>query len=73
MKNDWIVDVLADLRAYALEHDMPALSEQLDDARVIAATEIAALGPEQGQGKTAHDRRQADATRRTFGEAGNGN
>ncbi len=73
MKNDWILEVLADLRAYALEHDLPALSEQLDDARVIAATEIAALGDEQGQGKTAHDRRQTVVTRRAFGEAGNSN
>jgi hypothetical protein len=73
MKNDWILDVLADLRAYALENAMPALSEQLGDARLIAANEIAALRNGPGQGKAAHDRRQSDAARRAVGEVGDGN
>ncbi|WP_113911048.1 hypothetical protein [Roseovarius dicentrarchi] len=57
MKNDWILDVLDDLRAFALHHHLPALSEQLDDARLIAASELAA----QGEGIAAHDRTRAIA------------
>ncbi|HEY9038722.1 MAG TPA: hypothetical protein VIN05_07245 [Roseovarius sp.] len=44
MKNEWILDVLDDLRSFAQDHHLPALSEQLDDARLIAASELAAQG-----------------------------
>lgn len=40
MANDWIIDVLADLRQYALRHNYIALAEQLDDAIVVAAGEL---------------------------------
>ncbi len=66
MKNDWILDVLADLRAFAQDHHLPALSEQLDDARLIAASELAA----QREGIAAHDRRRAIAVERLAGKAG---
>lgn len=55
MKNDWILDVLDDLRAFAHDHHLPALSEQLDDARLIAASELAA----QREERAAHDRHRA--------------
>ncbi len=40
MTNEWIIDVLADLRQYALRHHYMALAEQLDDAIVVAAGEL---------------------------------
>ena len=41
MQNDWILDVLADLKSFAAANDMTTLAEQLDDATLIAAAEIA--------------------------------
>ena len=43
MQSDWILDVLADLRTYALSRDLPMLAEHLDDTALIALAEIAAL------------------------------
>lgn len=43
MRSDWILDVLADLRAFALATDLPALAEQLDDTAIVALAEIASL------------------------------
>ena len=42
MRNDWILDVLADLRAFAQSSDLPLLAEQLDDTALVALAEIAA-------------------------------
>ncbi|MFK7752276.1 MAG: hypothetical protein AB8B51_06975 [Sedimentitalea sp.] len=39
-QNDWILDVLADLKAFASANDLGALAEQLDDTVLIAAAEI---------------------------------
>ena len=41
MRSDWILDVLADLKAFALSIDLPALAEQLDDTAIVAMAEIA--------------------------------
>ncbi len=46
MAQDWIVDVLADLRSFALQNNMGALAEQLDDTILVAATEIAQTAPD---------------------------
>lgn len=43
MRSDWILDVLADLRNFAMSNDLPVLAEQLDDTAIIALAEIAAL------------------------------
>jgi len=43
MANDWIIDVLADLKKYAAKNGLSALASQLDDATLIAATEIASI------------------------------
>jgi hypothetical protein len=40
MKRDWILDVLADLRIFAVENDLPRLAEHLIDAELLAHTEI---------------------------------
>ncbi|MFD3190940.1 hypothetical protein ACFMPD_11775 [Sedimentitalea sp. HM32M-2] len=39
--NDWILDVLADLKSFASANGLSALAEQLDDTTLIAAAEIA--------------------------------
>ena len=41
MANDWIIDVLSDLKTYATKNGLSALSRQLEDTTLIAATEIA--------------------------------
>ena len=43
MKNDWILDVLADLRTFAQANGLEALADQLDDTRLVAATEIVSM------------------------------
>lgn len=43
MKYDWIIDVLADLKTFARSNGLEALAEQLDDTRLIAATEIVSI------------------------------
>jgi hypothetical protein len=40
MQNDWILDVLADLKSFAQANGLGALCEQLDDTTLIAAAEI---------------------------------
>ena len=66
MKTIWILDVLEDLKSFALANGLPVLAEHLDDARLIAATEIASQqqkGPSQGYGK-------AGASGQDFGKLG---
>ena len=43
-KNDWILDVLADLRSFAKSNDLPALAEQLADTMLVPAEELASQG-----------------------------
>ena len=43
MGQDWIIDVLADLRRFAQKNDMPLLGEQLEEAALVASVEIASL------------------------------
>jgi hypothetical protein len=42
MQHDWIIDVLSDLRTFADNHEMGRLAEHLDDAILMAASEIKA-------------------------------
>lgn len=41
MKNDWILDVLSDLKCFAQRNGHDLLAQQLSQARLIAAVEIA--------------------------------
>lgn len=41
MGQDWMIDVLTDLRSFAQQNGMATLSEQLDDTILVAAAEIA--------------------------------
>ncbi len=45
-QNEWILDVLSDLNAFAVANGLTALAEQLDDTRLIAAAEIASMNDE---------------------------
>lgn len=44
MPDDWILDVLADLRSFALRNGLPALAAQMEAASNVARSEIAARG-----------------------------
>lgn len=44
MCNDWMIDVLKDLRGVALKNAMLNLAEQLDDAMMIAVSEMSERG-----------------------------
>ncbi|WP_299650397.1 hypothetical protein [uncultured Jannaschia sp.] len=41
MSKEWIIDVLGDLRSFAQTNAMPCLADQLDEAIMVAAIEIA--------------------------------
>lgn len=43
MANDWIIDVLADLKTYAKKNGLSVLAKQLEETTLIAATEIASV------------------------------
>jgi hypothetical protein len=44
MQHIWLIDVLADLRAFSRQNGLPALAGQLDEALMTAALEIAQEG-----------------------------
>ena len=44
--NDWILDVLADLKTFADANGLGTLAEQLNDTKLIAAAEIASKAEE---------------------------
>lgn len=48
MSNEWMIDVLRDLRQFAFRNGLMALAEQLDDTIHIAAGQIAARDPNRG-------------------------
>ena len=43
MGNNWIIPVLADLRTFARENDLPLLADQLEQSAVVAKAEIGPL------------------------------
>lgn len=59
MNNEWMIDVLTDLRKFALKQAMLDLAEHLDDAIFVAAAEMRSaeaglniLGANEHQGRT---------------------
>ena len=52
MSINWILDVLADLKSFAVRNELGALAEQLDDTTLVAAAEIANL---EGNARKARD------------------
>ena len=43
MANDWIIDVLSDLKAFAQDNGLSELAAQLDETILVAATEMSSL------------------------------
>jgi len=41
MKNDWIIDVLMDLKKFSAKNELTYLAEHLDDTIMVASTELA--------------------------------
>jgi len=55
MRDDWVLDVLADLRTFARENAFSALAEQLDDTMIVAASDIAGRANDhEGQARISH-------------------
>ena len=44
MRNDWIIDVLADLNSFAKSNGLPALAKQLEETAILASVELASHG-----------------------------
>ena len=66
MHNAWILDVLADLQAFARQNGMTALSDHLDDTRLLAALELA----RDNEGMQADDGSPGLAVGRLSGDVG---
>lgn len=49
MQNDWILDVLSDLRSFAQENGLPRLAQHLDETALLAAAEISNARPGGGR------------------------
>ncbi len=62
MQNEWILDVLAVLKCFAQKNGLGALAEQLDETRLVAATELASTA----KGIAAHDTCAASAVGHTL-------
>ena len=45
-KNDWILDVLADLRSFAEGNGLESLADQLADTMLVAAAELTSRSEE---------------------------
>jgi len=56
MQHDWIIDVLADLKAYASANGLPGLVRELEDIALVAATEIASTEGKAAIAATHHAR-----------------
>lgn len=51
MKNEWIIDVLTDLRSFACKNGLKNLAKKLDDLRMAAAADLVSSG----EGKTGNE------------------
>lgn len=50
MGHDWIIDVLTDLKTFAIANDLDALAAKLDDTQLVARAEIVSHGKGMGRG-----------------------
>ncbi|MGQ3488153.1 hypothetical protein [Roseovarius pacificus] len=57
MQNEWILDVLSDLKGFADQNGMSALADKLADTRLVATLDLL----RQGKGTSADDRSPAFA------------
>lgn len=68
MGNDWIIDVLADLKTFAQKNDLALLAVQLDETAIVAKAEISQMSERAPMAV----RGEATETRSIFVEAGGG-
>jgi hypothetical protein len=55
MSQEWMIDVLSDLRNFAQANGLAGLAEQLDDAILVAVTELGSVaGPAAAGGGIAY-------------------
>ncbi len=66
MQNEWILDVLTDLRTFARSNGLGALARQLDETRQVAASELASTG----EGSAGHESSPNLAAGRNIGDLG---
>jgi hypothetical protein len=57
MQNEWLLDVLSDLRSFAGANGMAQLSQQLDTARAVALIELTSCRVEAPVAKTRDETR----------------
>lgn len=43
MGHEWIIDVLADLKSFAKQNDLPVLAVQLEETSLVASAEIGTM------------------------------
>ena len=60
MGHDWVIHVLSDLRQFAQQNELPLLSEQLDEAMMTAAVELAQQSDARGHLSRAATRAEGD-------------
>ncbi|WP_166416315.1 hypothetical protein [Cochlodiniinecator piscidefendens] len=70
MTHDWILDVLEDMKTFASQNGLPALAEQLDDTRIVAASELVSLGINE-PGLTKANERKAGSLHQLYHASGN--
>ena len=51
MRTEWIIDVLADLKAFAEHNEMAATAAGLEDAMLVALAEMASQGRRHGRSR----------------------
>ncbi|PWR01356.1 hypothetical protein DKT77_17490 [Meridianimarinicoccus roseus] len=61
MQQDWVLDVLADLRTFARQNAYSALAEQLDDTILVAAADIHRVASCRAGKKNGHERQAGSA------------
>ncbi|UXX84922.1 hypothetical protein [Roseovarius pelagicus] len=66
MNNEWILDILTDLRSFALQNDLEALAEQLDQTRLLAAVELSSLSANAIPSDSEADKVESSANPRKF-------
>ena len=67
MRNDWIIDVLADLGVFARQNNLPNLAEQIEVASLVALAELATVDEARVE-VLAEDVRHAGRVHRAFGQ-----
>ena len=70
MQNEWILDVLTDLRTFACQNGLRVLAEQIDDTRLVAAAELASSQAQPGDGTIGYERAPAAAAGLDSGRPG---